>query len=131
MNKGLQNNRDQHLNKNNRHRGLKELILLNSNRKRKKRKNKKKQQEDRRREEQQLLQAFDKATEIISQKFQQMVNELGKTKKIAYTISKQRRIEKSRAQKRQNYTSGKRTSSGITHPRKPSKPKKPRTGRKY
>ena len=97
-----------------------------------KKQQKQKQQEAKRKaEQQQLLQAFDKATQIIQISFDKMLAKLGKTKKVAYEISKKRRLEKTRQQKRQAYTHKKTHSTGITHPRKPSKPRKPKTGRKY
>lgn len=96
----------------------------------KKQEKQKQQQQRRRQQQQQLLQAFDKATQVIQRSFEKMVAKIGKTKKVVYQISKKRRLQKSRQQKRQTYTK-KKSSTGITHPRKPSKPKKPRTGRKY
>lgn len=97
----------------------------------KKEEKQKKQQEKRKQQQQQLLQAFDKATQIIENQFQKMLKQISSVKKVPYAISKQRRLQKSRQKKRQTYTKKTKSSNGITHPRRPSKPKKPRTGRKY
>lgn len=109
---------------------VKRINRIKQQQEEKKQQKQKQQEEKRRAQEQQLLQAFDKATQIIQRSFQKMIAKLGETKKVAYQISKKRRLQKSREQKRQTYTK-KKSSNGITHPRKPSKPKKPRTGRKY